>query len=156
MRLLSYLSLLELIDTASCLQFTNPPPAGNVGDYSFNAVVSIGSNIDIQWTLGSGDISPMSLTLFQDVPGEAFEYIFRMLSLSCSTYSPLGYLTNLSKKTQTLILHPSHGLWTRSRTFHNHTLSNSRCSPRDRQGHPPTAITLTSRQQMYFLVLLPQ
>jgi hypothetical protein len=101
MQLLFFLSLLGLISAVSCLQFTNPPPAGKAGDYSFNAVFSIGSKVGIQWTLGSGDISPMSLTLYQDMPGDVFEYVFRMLSLSCSIYSPLGYLTDSSFKENT-------------------------------------------------------
>jgi hypothetical protein len=101
MWLLSYLSLLGLINAVSCLQFINPPPAGMARDYSFNAVFSIGSKVDIEWTLGSGDISPMSLTLFQDIPDDAFEYVFRMRSLSFPIHSPLGYLTDSSFKENT-------------------------------------------------------
>jgi hypothetical protein len=96
MRLLSFLFLLRLINAVSCPQFTNPPPAGKAWDYSFNAVFSIGSKIDIQWQLSIADINPMSLTLYQDMPGDVFEYVFRMFSLSCSIYSPLGYLTDSS------------------------------------------------------------
>jgi hypothetical protein len=123
MRLLSFLSLLGLINAVSCLQFINPPPAGKAGDYSFNAVFSIGSKIDIQWQLSIADISPMSLTLSQDIPEDVFEYVFRMLSLSCSIYSPLGYLTDSSFKENTNANTTSFS-WTVD-TFKNLSLSHA-------------------------------
>jgi hypothetical protein len=73
---------LSAILPSAAINFTSPPPApeNSAGNYTFDALYVIGAPLIVQWTLGDGEEGKdISITLNQDLPGDAFEYVFRTL-----------------------------------------------------------------------------
>jgi hypothetical protein len=62
-----------------CVQFSNPPAAGQLNDFSLNAAYVQGSTIEIQWS-PTNQGNPLALTMFQQNATtflQPFEYIAR-------------------------------------------------------------------------------
>lgn len=60
------------------MEFINPPPFGEVGDFSNNPIYTVGSTVNVAWTSGEPG-KPTSLCLFQ-LNGTQYLYPFEYLT----------------------------------------------------------------------------
>lgn len=59
------------------MNFINPPPFGEVGDFTNNPTYTVGSTLNVTWTRGKSE-KPTSLCLFQ-LNGTDYLYPFESL-----------------------------------------------------------------------------
>jgi hypothetical protein len=81
-RLVILLLVSYLLTGASCLiEFINPPPSGQTGDFSSNPTYAVGSTVNVAWTNGEEN-KGVSIVLYQlnETNGQWFgdmEYLTR-------------------------------------------------------------------------------
>jgi hypothetical protein len=74
MNLILVIALFIALVACQDIEFINPPPGGDAGEYSQNPTFVLGSVINIQWK--APEDKELNMVLYQDVPNAAFEYVF--------------------------------------------------------------------------------